>query len=150
MKQKNYRNNSNIEYTKSGCKLNGNIDLSVFEESRIQDFLDNNNITTIGKWAFKGVVADKLIIPESVKEIDGYSFIGCKINKIVLTSDDVFVDRNAFKDSIIQELVLSRKRINTIDSFISIEDYPKYLGISNHSTKISVLSASKENPEMTE
>ena len=56
-----------------------------------------NNVTKIGKDAFCGCARlTEIKIPDSVKYIDDYAFIGCSFNKVLIGKNVEYIGDEAF------------------------------------------------------
>lgn len=136
MKQRNFKDKSNINNVKSDVRLNGNIYLGEYEERRIQALLDENSISIIGRGAFRDVVAREIVLNKGIKLIEPNAFLNSDIETLVVLGAETKIERLAFRNCNIKNLVLSTETLRRISKVMDDEDFLKFIGLIGEKTKV--------------
>lgn len=136
MRQKNYKNHSNISNVKKDVILNGQIYLGEYEERRIQSLLDENGVTVIGRGAFRDVVASVIKLPRTVKRVATNAFLNCQIESLVVEGSETVIERNAFLNCKTANIFFDDGVIKKINQIDEEKNYLRYIGFINCNTII--------------
>lgn len=150
MKQRNFKNTSNLYNVKSDVRLNGNIYLGEYEERRIQALLDENNISIIGRGAFRDVSAHEIVLNKGIKLIEPNAFLNSDIETLVVLGAGTKIERLAFRNCNIKNLVLSTEMLKRICKVMDDADFLNFIGLIGGITKVIKYERyleAKETPE---
>lgn len=136
MKQRNFKEKSNLNNVKSDVRLNGNIYLGEYEERRIQALLNENNISIIGRGAFRDVIAREIVINKGVKLIEPNAFLNSDIETLMVLGAGTKIERLAFRNCNIKNLVLSTEMLKRICKVMDDADFLKFIGLIGGKTKV--------------
>lgn len=136
MKQRNFKNTSNLYNVKSDVRLNGNIYLGEYEERRIQALLDENNISIIGRGAFRDVSAHEIVLNKGIKLIEPNAFLNSDIETLVVLGAETKIERLAFRNCNIKNLVLSTEMLKRICKVMDDADFLKFIGLIGGITRV--------------
>lgn len=150
MKQRNFKDKSNLNNVKSDVRLNGNIYLGEYEERRIQALLDGNNISIIGRGAFRDVFAHEIVLNKGIKLIEPNAFLNCDIETLVVLGAEIKIERLAFRNCNIKNLVLNTEMLKRICKVMDDADFLRYIGLIGGKTKVIKYERYLEAKEMPE
>lgn len=136
MKQRNFKNTSNLYNVKSDVRLNGNIYLGEYEERRIQALLNENNISIIGRGAFRDVSAHEIVLNKGIKLIEPNAFLNSDIETLVVLGAETKIERLAFRNCNIKNLVLSTEMLKRICKVMDDADFLKFIGLIGGITRV--------------
>lgn len=148
MKQRNFKNISNLNNVKRDVRLNGNIYLGEYEERRIQALLDENNISIIGRGAFRDVVTHEITLNQGIKLIEPNAFLNSDIETLVVLGAETRIEHLAFRNCNIKNLVLSTEMLKRICKVMDDADFLKFIGLIGDKTRVIKYERYLEAKEM--